>query len=413
MRVAVLGGSSVATVQLADAIRSWPGGAGRRPLLDLTFHGRNQAKLEAVTARFTAVVGPAATARSSLVIEDVLAGADVVLVQVRVGGLGARAHDETYPRKAGLPGEETLGPGGLASALRTVRRLSPTWPTLREYCPEATVVVLTNPAGIVAQAAAAHELEVIEVCDSPVAFLAGIAARLGVPVAQVARRYVGMNHVGWYVPSDARELETLCYSHALAPDIVRAHGAIPLGYVRYYVDADRLYAAQASKPPRAEQLMELEDAALAALSADKRPDPDQRPAPWYRLAVVPLLDGLANGSEEPVIAGVANGERIPAIASDATVEGPVTITVTRKMELLRPPVLPPVPAALLYQHATYEQLALRAAQHPDRTSVLAAMMANPMVAYASQAELLTDDLFTDERYGLASELSVGHSNSAS
>ena len=47
-----------------------------------------------------------------------LEGADVVLNAVRVGGLAARVFDESYPQRHRCPGEETMGPGGLANALR-------------------------------------------------------------------------------------------------------------------------------------------------------------------------------------------------------------------------------------------------------------------------------------------------------
>src|SRR3954453_6202781 len=47
-------------------------------------------------------------------------GADFVLIQLRVGGQHARLGDETLPPKFGLIGQETVGAGGFAKALRTV-----------------------------------------------------------------------------------------------------------------------------------------------------------------------------------------------------------------------------------------------------------------------------------------------------
>jgi hypothetical protein len=50
MRLAVLGGSAVATVQLVEALADWPGGEARRPAgLELVLHGRSE-RLEAVAA---------------------------------------------------------------------------------------------------------------------------------------------------------------------------------------------------------------------------------------------------------------------------------------------------------------------------------------------------------------------------
>ena len=267
MRVAVLGGSSIATVQLAEAITGWPGGSARRPPLEFALHGRSETKLTAVAAGFARAAAGAARTSATVRLAEALDGADVVLVQVRAGGLPARSFDESFPWRAGLPGEETLGPGGLANALRTVQALRGTWPMLGRICPGALVIVLTNPAGIVARAAAAQGLRAVAVCDSPVAFVETTAARLGADPATVAARYVGMNHVGWYVPAGAAELETLCSGQAVAADVVRAHQAVPLGYVRYYTDPDRMYAGQQDRPTRAQQLMDVEAAALSALAA--------------------------------------------------------------------------------------------------------------------------------------------------
>ena len=49
-----------------------------------------------------------------------LDGADFVLVQLRVGGQAARLVDETLPLRFGVIGQETTGAGGFAKALRTV-----------------------------------------------------------------------------------------------------------------------------------------------------------------------------------------------------------------------------------------------------------------------------------------------------
>ncbi len=47
-------------------------------------------------------------------------GADVIVLMIRVGGLAARRDDEDLSRRFGMPGDEGLGPGGAANALRTL-----------------------------------------------------------------------------------------------------------------------------------------------------------------------------------------------------------------------------------------------------------------------------------------------------
>ena len=45
MRLAVVGGSGASTPELMDAIATWPGGADRRPSLQVVLQGRSSQKL--------------------------------------------------------------------------------------------------------------------------------------------------------------------------------------------------------------------------------------------------------------------------------------------------------------------------------------------------------------------------------
>src|SRR5215469_8822753 len=58
--------------------------------------------------------------RNAASIEDAIDGASFVINSIRVGGMGARAHDEKVAIDNGYPGQETTGPGGVAMGLRTV-----------------------------------------------------------------------------------------------------------------------------------------------------------------------------------------------------------------------------------------------------------------------------------------------------
>jgi len=316
-----------------------------------------------------------------------LRGADVVLVQVRIGGLSARAFDESFPWAVDLPGEETLGPGGFSNALRTLAALGPVWRAVAATCPLALVIVLTNPAGIVRRAAAEAGLTVVEVCDSPLTHLAALADRLARPVDALIGGYVGMNHVGWWVPDRTGDLDTVADVGGVDVDVVAAYGASPLPYLRYYAHPERLLDAQRNRPTRAEALMALEQAALRRLAAAGSPDPTARPAPWYSLGVLPVLRAWVGGQDTRTVLGTANGTRIAGLHAAATVEGP---TWVREREITPEPLapLPAVPESLLRRHATYEDLAQRAAAELSRVSLLRALLVNPMVPSADRARRL-------------------------
>jgi 6-phospho-beta-glucosidase len=391
MRLVVLGGSGSSTPELADALAAWPGGLDRRPPLEVVLVGRSAAKLELVTGEFRARAGTAGPRLSVEAATDracALEGADVVLNQVRVGGLDARAFDETFPWEFGLPGEETMGPGGFANAVRTVPAQAATWADVAAHAPAALVVNLTNPAGIVQQAAQVGwpGLHVVSVCDAPVTFARAIAERLHRPVDEVLGRYVGMNHCGWYVPGDPGELGRLAdLVVGMDPAVLEAHRALPTPYVRFYVDPDRQLAGQIGRESRAQQLQAIDAALLERYAAGPNGERRKRGAAWYALVVVPLLDAWLHGSESPMVLGVQNDGRLPEAPATTMIEIAHHVRPGR-LEPLEPPARPALPALLLARHGAYEALAAAAlAPGASPETRLRALLANPMVSGWAQA----------------------------
>ncbi len=399
MRIVVLGGSASATPELADALAEWPGGVDRRPQLELVLYARSADRLAVVAGetqrRVEGLAGAAVTVRTTIDLSEALAGADVVLNAVRVGGLAARVFDESYPHRHGLPGEETMGPGGFANALRTVPVAMELWSEVARRAPGALKINLTNPSGIVT-AAAARELgsQIFSVCDSPVVFCDRIGERLSLTGDDVRRRYLGMNHIGWWVPHDDRELDAtadLVTGQELAA--IRAQRAIGAPYARYYVHHDRILAAQQEAgETRAQQLLRLEAELLAGYSS-RASDLPRRGAVWYATAVLPLVDAWFHGSSRVMTLGLRNEGRIPGLPDEVVTEGPVQIAAPGEVESIEVTALPPLPAALLAEHAAYEALAMRAclpgATRDDR---IAALMANPMVPSYDVADGLLADI---------------------
>ena len=401
MRIVILGGSGVSTPELFDALAAWPGGIERRPLLEVVLVGRSATKLETV-AKVCRSRAPSEGAPISVSWTThrraALDGAEVVLNQVRVGGLAARRFDELFPREFGLPGEETMGPGGFANALRTVPVLRAAWQDVAEMAPGALVINLTNPSGIVVTAAQREfDLRIVSVCDSPVSHTTAIATRLGRPIEQVRRRYFGMNHVGWYVPEKLEELVMLAdLAIGLEPQDVEIHEAVGAPYVRYYVHPDRILASQSGQMTRAEALMGLESELLHAYGADRNVG-RQRGAAWYGLGVVPLLDAWTNGAAEAVIVGTVE----PSVGGEM-VEGPVLAPMRGHLQPLEPVALPALPAALLGAHAAYELATVEAilAGSP-RAALVRALVANPMAIETDRAERMIDAILLGSPSGAA------------
>ena len=220
-------------------------------------------------------------------VEEAFSGADFLFSAIRVGGDQARVVDEEVALRRGIVGQETIGPGGCAMALRTI-------PVLLSYCeilarcaPRAVLINFTNPVGVITQAVSQYSsVRVVGVCDTPSGALDRLARFLGADRGKVAYSYGGLNHLGWITSfaADGQErIGTLLdrydelrrFDHVFAafdPALVRKLSAIPTEYVYYFYDPARYVAAVAragaSRGADVQRLnSELLDAIMAAFGA--------------------------------------------------------------------------------------------------------------------------------------------------
>lgn len=405
--LAVLGGSGVGTPELFNALLRWPAGSETRPELRVVLLGRSAHKLEQVRAVSQQIVQGAYPAIQVEAFTDWragLEGADYVLNQVRVGGLEARAHDETFPQALGIPGEETIGPGGFANALRTIPTVLESLHLISKVAPHAVVLNLTNPAGIV-QYAAMHytDIPIISLCDSPITLGDDVARLLDMPRSRVEIDYLGINHLGWIIGlHDAqqdlldRALDRIDHLGYLGIDTayIRATRAIPIPYVRYYLHPERILAQQQGKVPRARQLQALEQELLSEYErtiAHNDGDPSskvaRRGALWYSAIVVPVLDALVNDRSTTWVVNVANGLNVSWLAPETVIEVQARIDRQGAHPLpVASHLLTKDLRALLYSQAAYESLAAPAIVEHNREQALQALVAHPLIRSIDCAE---------------------------
>src|SRR5579883_1191944 len=404
--LAVLGGSGVGTPELFHALLHWP--ANARPemrVILLGRPGRSEHKLERVrqiSQRLVRQANPPIEGETTTNWRAGLAGADYVLNQVRIGGLAARAHDETFPQALGIAGEETIGPGGFANALRTIPPVLEALRLVNEVAPQAVVLNLTNPAGIVQHAAGRYtDTRFISLCDSPMTLAEDVAKLVKLPREEVHIDYLGMNHLGWItgVHNEAGDLmdqaleriEQLPYL-GVDSTYIRATRAIPIPYVRYYLHPQRMLAQQQGKTPRARQLQELEKELLAAFEqAEAEDDPSRilgrRGALWYSAIIIPVLDAMVNDRNSIWVVNIVNNDQVSWLRSETVIEVPVHIN-RRGIHPLPIPedTLSEGLRALLYAQAAYEALAVPAIVEQKRDLALQALVAHPLIRSIEQAE---------------------------
>jgi 6-phospho-beta-glucosidase len=410
LRFAVLGGSSVATPELCRALLNWPGGENMRPEMHLVLIGRSASRLEqvrAICARMLAGTSLEVTATTDW--HKGLAGADVILNQMRVGGLQARAFDETFPHTFNLPGEETIGPGGFANALRTLPVVLQAMHIVEEVAPGAQVLNLTNPAGIVQHAVTRYTgVRMLSLCDSPITLGDDIARLLALPRADLEIDYLGMNHLGWALAVRRQRDELMDAALArlgnlehldIDVDYIQATRAIPLPYVRYYLHPERMLAQQRGRQPRAHQLQALEQELLQAYTLDLSETEGRqagasvtrRGALWYKAIVVPVLAALWQNRGSTWVVNVTNGQLVPWLPQETIVEVPARIDSHGVHPLPVPAhLLAPDLRTLLAALATYEDLAVPAIVEKNYTLALQALVAHPLIPSLDTARRVLD-----------------------
>ncbi|MBM7555429.1 family 4 glycosyl hydrolase [Halanaerobacter jeridensis] len=323
--------------------------------------------------------------------QEALTGSDFVLTQIRVGGMKARAHDEKFPLKYDIIGEETVGPGGFANALRTVPVMLDIAQEIEEYAPDSLVINLTNPASIVQQAIQAKtELDIISVCDLPVGVINKIANLLDIDSSALEVDYAGLNHLGWYtgfyyqgqdkleeILAEVEKLEL-----GVNGDLIRTLGAVPVPYMKYYHHHQQQVAAAKEKDElRAKELLSTGEKIKEELAANPNQIPEtiyQRGAIWYSDVIVPLISALQNDQPQKFILNVANKGLIPELNDEVIVEVPAVVNSSR-IKPLEAPAIPEQVKGIIAQEANFRNLATKAAISGADKDILRALLANPQV----------------------------------
>lgn len=375
MKLVITGGGGFRVPLVYDAVATNALAAAGRPAVhidEVVLHDASAARLEGIAKVIrerAAQLDHAPTLKVTTDLRDALTGADFIFAAVRVGGVEGRIADERVALDLGLLGQETIGPGGLAYALRTIPVMRELARVTAEVAPHAWTINFTNPAGIVTQSM--REVlgdRVVGICDTPIGLVRRVSRLLGVSLehdtARVDYDYVGLNHLGWLrsVRIDGVErlpdvlgsdsaLDEIEEARVVGKDWVRATGALPNEYLYYYLKTDEAIAnIRRSAQTRGQYLQAQQgdfyesvgccDSPLAlwqealheresTYMAEAREDSEERRAEdaaggGYQEVALRLMTALATGSPERMILDVGNlseGERIiPELPDDVVVE---------------------------------------------------------------------------------------------
>jgi 6-phospho-beta-glucosidase len=336
-------------------------------------------------------------------------GADFVIVQLRIGGQGARFGDETLPQRFDLLGQETVGAGGFAKALRTVPVvLELAEAVARRSAPGAWIVDFTNPVGIVSQALSDAGHRSIGLCNVAIGFQRRFARHFGVEPDRVELEQVGLNHLTWIrtVRVDGVDrmddllrdgvVEELAHDVHVTPERLIRERAIPSYYLRYYDDEAGVIAEARTKSTRAEEVMEIERDLLELYrdpALDSKPELlEHRGGAYYSEAAAQLIASLCDGRGDIQTVDVRNDGTLPGLADADVVEVPARIDRDGAHPIRQRP-LSPSQFDLVSRMKAYERLVIRAAESGDPAIARAALAANPVAGGAERADALLDAIF--------------------
>lgn len=414
--MAVVGGGSTYTPELVDGLCDLE---DRMVVDHLVLLDPNDVRREVVGALSERILrrrGWGGTFATTADPKDALEGADFVVVQLRIGGQAARRVDETLPVGYGCLGQETVGAGGLAKALRTV-------PVVLELAEEmaarankgAWLVDFTNPVGIVTQALLDEGHRAVGLCNVAIWAQRRLGHYLGVDPDDVGIEHVGLNHLTWIRsarvgPGGEDRLGDLFdrfgpeleLESGVGIEVLRLQHALPSYYVHYYYGHDAEVTQQQSPGyrPRADVVAELEDRLLGEYRdpglVTKPEALSYRGGAFYSLAAVRLMASLHAGTGDVQVVDMRNDGAVPGLPDDAVVETTALVDADGAHPLPQRPL--PAEMLGLVQHAkAYERLAVRAACSGSRDDVVRALLANPLVGQHPVAAELADETLAANR----------------
>lgn len=354
---------------------------------DIVLFGRNSAVLESVVAygcRQAARVGVRVTGTTDLA--AALEGADIVVVQIRFGGLEARAEDERLAAEIGCPADETLGPCGLTSGLRQVRPIEELSAEIRAKCPAAFLINMMNPLSLTTGIMARCGLNVVGVCELPILTLRKFAHQLQCDPCSLTWNYTGLNHRGFLFgikKGDVDLIDLFAASEIPAPDgLERADilqlDAVPLKYFRQFK------LTGSSGIGRARELTELRNELTNALLQDPTRRPERlgdRAMPWYDDAIVPVLAAWLMDRSADITLNFAS--------SDGIVREQRVRVAAKCIHIVESKIAERPIAEWIARFEYHEQLSIRALASPSIETIEAALRAD-MITPEGKIEIATN-----------------------
>jgi len=363
---------------------------------------------------------------------EALRDADAVVVTITTGGLAAMRHDLEIPLRYGIRQSvgDTVGPGGLSRALRSVPVMVEIARTMEEVCPDSWLINLSNPmAALVRAVAKCTKIKVVGLCHELFGVRRVVAHVLDATEGELELQVAGTNHLTWLLAVGVHGQDGL----ALLRRHLAAGGKIPLkppaaDHMAPFQDCWRLklalfdaygYLPAAGDRHLAEFFpyflsegagygahygvlitrIDHREAMVKAAKEQVRAWIDGRSLLKTERSneeVADVIAALATGRERVAIVNLPNRGQIENLPREAVVEtfGVVGASGIRGIAA---GALPLGILSTVQPHVVNQELIVEAALTGDRHLAVQAFLGDPLVAEFRSAPKLVDDLITANR----------------
>jgi alpha-galactosidase len=399
-----------------------------------------------VASHITKVRGTGPSTRTTSDLGEALDGADVVIIALSVGGFASMRHDLEIPARYGIrqPVGDSVGPGGIARALRSAPVVAEVARSMERHCPEALLINVSNPLTALCRAAGRESsIRVVGLCNELVGLKFSMSLLFDAPMHKVDPVSAGVNHLPlvtelgidgadgfamlralledpaahgdepiWMAPVEgmhwnkASDGETWTKADVVANnrlkfELFRRFGVLPgasdthvaeffPGFVTAASDFGREWGVHHYGLRGHQRDKEADDKEVAELL-----DGDEISAWPSGELVAELIDGIATGQERHLPMNLPNRGQVENLPDDVVVEciGVTGASGVRPRDKAR---VGSVLGEYLRQIATSQELTVDAALTGDRTRVIEAMLTDQLAGHLPYEQLvaMTDELLT-------------------
>lgn len=377
-------------------------------------------------------------------LDEGLDGADFVVSAFSVGGFASMRHDLEIPARYGIrqPVGDSVGPGGISRALRSIPVLVTIAEAIERRCPDALLLNVTNPLSALCRSVTREtKVRAVGLCNEVVGLQFVTSLLLDADLRHVNPVVAGVNHLPlvtslrigesdgfaslralladetaqsepiWMTPPPAMHYRKVSpgpewtkadviAGNRLKLELFTRFGVLPGSSDTHVAEFFPGFVTPSSDYGREWSVHHYGLLGHIADKADDDAEVDTLLAsdelstfPSGEL-VAPLLDSILRGSPKPLPVNIPNHGQVRNLADDVVVECIGLATADGAIEPRDQAEVPSMPGEQLRRVALAEELTVDAALTGNRTTVLEAMLADPMAGRLPYEHVvaMTDEL---------------------